>query len=140
MRHLSLAASAVAVGTAVLYIGYLIKQGTPVPLLTVALVAASMVVLAGLTLYGSLGRNPTYRALALWAAVPGFFGLGYLAAFSIGGFLLIGGLLTLPAAVSSLRGVSADRRAVAGWAFVILIGWAMILAALLIVATWRASS
>lgn len=140
MRHLSLAASAVAVGTAVLYIGFLIKQGTPVPLLIVGLWTASIVVLAGLTGYGSLGRNPTYRALALWAAVPGFFGLGYLAAWSIGGFLLIGGLLTLPAAVGAVRGLSVERRPVVGWALVILFAWAAFLAAMLIAASSQATS
>ena len=98
MRHLSLVASAIAAGTGVIYIGFLIKQGTPVVPLTVVVVTAAIAALAVLTAYGSLGPNPTRRALALWAAVPGFFGLGYLAGFSIGGLLLIGGILTLPVA------------------------------------------
>jgi hypothetical protein len=84
MRHLGLVASAIAAGTGVVYIGFLIKQGTPVVSLNVVVVTAAIAALAVLTAYGSLGPNPTRRALALWAAVPGFFGLGYLAAFSIG--------------------------------------------------------
>jgi hypothetical protein len=79
-----------------------------------------------------LGPNPARRALALWAAVPGFFGLGYLAGFSIGAPLLIGGVLTLPAAVASVRGISLTLRAVVGWAIVILLVWGGVVAALLI--------
>jgi hypothetical protein len=136
MRHLSLVASAIAAGTGVIYVGFLIKQGTPVVPFTVVVVTAAIAALAVLTAYGSLGPNPTRRALALWAAVPGFFGLGYLAAFSIGGLLLIGGVLTLPVAVASLRGISLTLRAVVGWIVVILLAWAAVLAALLIVVRW----
>jgi hypothetical protein len=132
MRHLSLVASAIAAGTGVIYIGFLIKQGTPVEPFTVMLVTAAIAALAVLTAYGSLGPNPGRRALALWAAVPGFFGLGYLAGFSIGGLLLIGGLLTLPSAIAALRGISLTLRAVVGWIVVILAAWAVVLAALLI--------
>ncbi|HEX9737802.1 MAG TPA: hypothetical protein VGA91_01100 [Candidatus Limnocylindria bacterium] len=132
MRHLSLVASAIAAGTGVIYIGFLIKQGTPVVPLTVVVVTAAIAALAVLTAYGSLGPNPTRRALALWAAVPGFFGLGYLAGFSIGGLLLIGGILTLPVAAASLRGISLTLRAVVGWTAVILLAWAAVLAALLL--------
>ena len=132
MRHLSLVASAIAAGTGVIYIGFLIKQGTPIVPLTVVVVTAAIAALAVLTAYGSLGPNPTRRALALWAAVPGFFGLGYLAGFSIGGLLLIGGILTLPVAVASLRGISLTLRAVVGWTAVILLAWAAVLAALLL--------
>ena len=132
MRHLSLVASAIAAGTGVIYIGFLIKQGTPVLALTVVVVTAAIVALAGLTAYGSLADVPEPRAVALWAAVPGFFGLGYLAGFSIGGLLLIGGVLTLPAAVIALRGIEVKPRAVAGWVVVILLAWAVVLAALLI--------
>jgi hypothetical protein len=136
MRHLSLAASAVAVGTAVIYIGFLIKQGGPISPVTTSVWTAAMVALAVLTAYGSLGRDSSRRALALWAAVPGFFGLGYLAAFSIGGFLLIGGVLTLPAAVSSLRGIPVARRASVGWALVIVLAWTALVAVLLMIASW----
>ncbi|MEX0631185.1 MAG: hypothetical protein WEE67_09535 [Chloroflexota bacterium] len=132
MRHLSLVASAIAAGTGVIYVGFLIKQGTPVVPLTVVVVTAAIAALAVLTAYGSLGPNPTRRALALWAAVPGFFGLGYLAAFSIGVPLLIGGVLTLPAAVGALRAVDQRPRAVVGWIVVILLMWAVVMAALLI--------
>jgi len=132
MRHLSLVASAIAAGTGVIYIGFLIKQGTPIVPLTVVVVTAAIAALAVLTAYGSLGPNPTRRALALWAAVPGFFGLGYLAGFSIGGLLLIGGILTLPVAAASLRGISLTLRAVVGWTAVILLAWAAVLAALLL--------
>jgi len=132
MRRLSLAASAIAVGTGVIYIGFLIKQGTPVLALTVVVVTAAIVALAGLTAYGSLAEVPDRRAVALWAAVPGFFGLGYLAGFSIGGLLLIGGVLTLPPAFSALRGIEVNPRAVAGWVVMILLAWAAVLAALLL--------
>jgi hypothetical protein len=132
MRHLSLVASAIAAGTGVIYIGFLLKQGTPVEPLTVVVVTAAIAALAVLTAYGSLGPNPGRRALALWAAVPGFFGLGYLAGFSIGVPLLIGGVLTLPAALASLRGISLTLRAVLGWIVVILLAWSAVLAALLI--------
>ena len=132
MRHLGLVASAIAAGTGVIYVGFLVKQGTPVVSLTVVVVTAAIAALAVLTAYGSLGPNPTRRALALWAAVPGFFGLGYLAGFSIGGLLLIGGILTLPVAVASLRGISLTLRAVVGWTAVILLAWAAVLAALLL--------
>ena len=131
MRHLSLAASAIAVGTGVIYIGFLIKEGTPVVPFTVVSVTSAIAALSVLTAYGSLGPNPTRRALALWAAIPGFFGLGYLAMFSIGGLLLIGGVLTLPAAVTALRGLQLELRAVGGWIVVILVAWAVVLAALL---------
>lgn len=137
MRHLSLAASALAVGTAAIYVGFLIKQGPPISSIVTAVVTGAMVALAVLTAYGSLGPDPGRRALALWAAVPGFFGLGYLAAFSIGGFLLIGGVLTLPAAVSSLRGIPVARRASVGWALVIVLAWTALIAALLMIATWQ---
>ncbi|MGH2462193.1 MAG: hypothetical protein ACRDFZ_01030 [Candidatus Limnocylindria bacterium] len=139
MRHLSLLASAVAVGTGVIYIGFLVKQGSPVAPLTVVVVTGAIAALAALTAYGSLGQDPTRRALALWAAVPGFFGLGYLAAFSIGGLLLIGGLLSLPAAITALRGITSDRRAVAGWFAFILAAWAVVIAVLLIGASWLAT-
>jgi len=132
MRHLSLVASAIAAGTGVVYIGFLIKQGTPVVPFTVVLVTGAIAALSVLTAYGSLGANPGRRALALWAAVPGFLGLGYLAGFSIGGPLLIGGLLTVPAAVASLRGISLTFRAVVGWTVLILLAWSAVLAALLI--------
>ena len=136
MRHLSLVASAIAAGTGVIYIGFLIKQGTPVEtpveLLAVVVITAAIAALAVLTAYGSLGPDPERRALALWAAVPGFFGLGYLAAWSIGGFLLIGGVLTLPGAITSLRGLDLGLRSVMGWIVVILLAWAAVLAALLI--------
>ena len=132
MRHLSLVASAIAAGTGVIYIGFLIKQGTPVVPLTVVVVTAAIAALAALNAYGSLGPNPTRRALALWAAVPGFFGLGYLAGFSIGAPLLIGGVLTLPAAFTSLRGIPLTLRAVVGWMIVILLVWGGVVAALLI--------
>jgi len=131
MRHLSLVASAIAAGTGVIYIGFLIKQGTPFVALTVGIVTAAIAALAVLAAFGSLGANPERRALALWAAVPGFFGLGYLAGFSIGGLLLIGGVLTLPAAVAALRGVPLMPRAVGGWIVVILVAWSAVLAALL---------
>ncbi|MGH2392471.1 MAG: hypothetical protein ACRDGH_03110, partial [Candidatus Limnocylindria bacterium] len=94
MWHLSLVASAIAAGTGVIYIGFLIKQGTPFEPFTVVVVTGAIVALAVLAAYGSLGANLERRALALWAAVPGFFGLGYLAGFSIGVPLLIGGVLT----------------------------------------------
>ncbi|MEK6191380.1 MAG: hypothetical protein AABM41_03525 [Chloroflexota bacterium] len=132
MRHLSLVASAIAAGTGVIYLGFLIKQGTPVVPFTVVVVTAAIAALAVLTAYGSLGLNPTRRALALSAAVPGFVGLGYLAGFSIGGPLLIGGVLTLPAAVASVRGISLTPRAVGGWIVVILLAWSAVLGALLI--------
>lgn len=132
MRHLSLVASAIAAGTGVVYIGFLIKQGTPVVPFTVVVVTAAIAALAVLTAYGSLGANPGRRALALWAAVPGFFGLGYLAGFSIGGPLLIGGLLTVPAAIASLRGLPRPLHAVVGWTVIILLAWSAVLAALLI--------
>lgn len=132
MRHLSLVASAIAAGTGVIYIGFLIKQGTPVEPLTVVVVTAAIAALAVLAAYGSLGANPERRALALWAAVPGFFGLGYLAAFSIGMPLLIGGVLTLPAAVGALRAVDQRPRAVVGLIVVILLMWAGVMAAVLI--------
>jgi hypothetical protein len=132
MRHLSLLASAMAAGTGVVYIGFLIKQGTPVEPVTVVLVTAAIAALAVLTAYGSLSANPGRPALALWAAVPGFFGLGYLAGFSIGGLLLIGGVLTLPGAIAALRGISLTLRTVLGWTAVILLAWAAVLAALLI--------
>jgi hypothetical protein len=132
MRHLGLVASAIAAGTGVIYVGFLIKQGTPVVPLTVVVVTAAIGALAVLTAYGSLVQEPRRRALALWAAVPGFFGLGYLAAFSIGGLLLIGGVLILPASVSALRGLQLTLWAVVGWTVVILLAWAAVLAALLI--------
>jgi len=132
MRHLSLVASAIAAGTGVVYIGFLIKQGTPVPSFTVVVVTAAIATLTVLTAYGSLGANPGRRALALWVAVPGFFGLGYLAGFSIGVPLLIGGVLTVPAAVFALRGLPLTLRAVGGWIVVILLAWSAVLAALLI--------
>jgi len=132
MRHLSLVASAIAAGTGVVYIGFLIKQGTPVVAFTVVLVTGAIAALSVLTAYGSLSPNPARRLLALWAAVPGFFGLGYLAAFSIGGPLLIGGVLTLPAAIASLRGLELGLRSVMGWIAVILLAWGAVLAALLI--------
>lgn len=132
MRHLSLVASAIAAGTGVIYIGFLIKQGTPFEPLTVVVVTGAIVALAVLAAYGSLGANPERRALALWAAVPGFFGLGYLAAFSIGMPLLIGGVLTLPAAVGALRAVDQRPRAVVGLIVVILLMWAGVMAAVLI--------
>jgi hypothetical protein len=79
-----------------------------------------------------LGPNPTRRALALWAAVPGFLGLGYLAGFSIGVPLLIGGVLTLPSAIAALRGFPLTPRGVVGWIVVILVAWSAVLASLLI--------
>jgi hypothetical protein len=132
MRHLSLLASAIAAGTGVIYIGFLIKQGTPFEPLTLVVVTGAIVALAVLSAYGSLSANPRLRALALWAAVPGFFGLGYLAGFSIGVPLLIGGVLTLPTAVAGLRGIAIKPREVVGWIVVILVAWAAVLAALLI--------
>ena len=132
MRHLSLVASAIAAGTGVVYIGFLIKQGTPVEPVTVVMVTAAIATLALLTACGSLAAIPGRRALALWAAVPGLFGLGYLAAFSIGGLLLIGGVLTLPAAVAALHGIELTPRAVVGWSVLILLAWAIVLATLLL--------
>jgi hypothetical protein len=137
MRYLGLAAAALAVGTGVLYVGLLIRQGSPVPPLTVAIVTSAIGALAVLTTYGSFGRDPDRRALALWAAIPGFFSLGYLAAFTIGGLLLIGGILTLPVAIRALRGISPDRGTVAGWALVVSLAWSSTIAALLLAASWR---
>jgi len=139
MRHLSLVASAIAAGTGVIYIGFLIKQGTPVLPFTVMVVTGALAALALLTAYGSFGRDPSRRALALWAAVPGFFGLGFLAGFSIGGFLLISGVLTLPGAITALRGIDPRAPAVVGWALLIVLGWSAVVAALLIVASSRAT-
>jgi hypothetical protein len=68
---------------------------------------------------------------------PGFFSLGYLAAFTIGGLLLIGGILTLPVAIRALRGISPDRGTVAGWALVVSLAWSSTIAALLLAASWR---
>lgn len=132
MRHLSLAASAVAVGTAVIYVGFLIKQGPPYVPVGTAVVTGAIVALAVLTAYGSLGRDPDRRAFALWAAVPGFFGLGFLAAWSIGGLLLIGGFLTLPAAISALRGIDVRWPAALGWTLVVLLCWGAVLGGLVI--------
>jgi len=142
MRHLSLVASAIAGGTGALYIGVLVQQAvalgegvtveggmSPVP---VVIVTASLAALTGLTAYGSLGPNPGRRALALWAAVPGFFGLGYVALWSIGAPLMIGGILTLPTAIAALRGISLTLRAVVGWTIFILLVWGAVVAALLI--------
>jgi hypothetical protein len=100
--------------------------------LTVVIVTSAITLLAALTAYGSLGRDPARRAVALWAAVPGFLGLGYVAIFSIGAPLLIGGLLTTPAAIAALRGNQLTPRAVVGWIVVILLAWAIVLAVLLI--------
>ena len=130
MRHLSLAASAIAVGTAVIYVGFLIKQGPPFFPVGTAVVTGAMVALAVFTAYGSLGHDPARRALALWAAVPGFFGLGIAAAWSIGGLLLIGGSLTLPAAIAALRGIDLPGPAALGWALVILLSWSAVLGGL----------
>ena len=127
MRHLSLAASALAVGSAAIYVGFLIKQGPPIFPVVTAVVTGAMVVLAVLNAYGSLGRDPARRALALWAAVPGFFGLGVVAMFSIGGLLLIAGLLTLPSAIAALRGVSLRWPAALGWVLLILLCWGAVL-------------
>lgn len=132
MRHLSLAASALAVGTAVIYIGFLIKQGPPFFPVVTAVVTGAMVALAVLSAYGSLGHDAARRALALWAAVPGFFGLGFLAMWSIGGLLIIGGILTLPAAIAALRGISLRRPATLGWALVILLCWGAVLIGLFV--------
>jgi len=139
MRRFSLVASAIAAGTGVLYLGLLIKQGTPVFPFTVVLVTGALVALAGLTAYGSLGPDPNRRAIALWAAVPGLFGLGYLAGFSIGGLLLIGGVLTLPAAVTAVRSIPLERGAVLASILIILIGWAAVLGVLLVAASWLAT-
>lgn len=132
MRHLSLAASAIAVGTAVIYVGFLIKQGPPFFPVVTAVVTGAMVALAVFTAYGSLGHDPARRALALWAAVPGFFGLGVVAMWSIGGLLLIGGILTLPSAIAALRASTLRRPEALGWAFVILLGWGAVLIGLFI--------
>lgn len=137
MRHLSLAASALAVGTAVLYLGVLLQQGTPIPPLTISVVTAALIALAVLAAYGSLSADPARRAVALWAAVPGFFGLGYISGFSIGGLLLVGGILTLPVAIAASRGTDLRRPAAVGWALLILLGWAAIIALLFIAAAWR---
>jgi hypothetical protein len=131
MRHLSLAASAIAVGTAVIYVGFLIKQGGPNSPMGTAVVTGAMVALAVFTAYGSLGHDPARRALALWAAIPGFFGLGFLAIWSIGGLLLIGGMLTLPAAVAALRGINLRGPAALGWTLVVLLSWSAVLGGLL---------
>ena len=130
MRHLSLAASALAVGTAAIYVGFLVKQGTPISPIVTVVVTGALVTLAVLTAYGSLGHDPVRRALALWAAVPGFFGLGFVAMWSIGGLLLIGGILTLPGAIAALRGISLRRPAALGWALFILLCWGAVLTGL----------
>jgi hypothetical protein len=127
MRHLSLAASALAVGTAVIYVGFLIKQGPPFFPVATGVVTGALVALGVLTAYGSLGHDPARRALALWAAVPGFFGLGVAAIWSIGGLLLIGGILTLPGAIAALRGIDLRLPAALGWALVILLCWGAVL-------------
>jgi hypothetical protein len=132
VRRLSLVAAALAGAIPLFYIGLLIKQGGPVAYPTVPIVAGVMVAMAGLTIYGHFGPDAGRRALALWAAVPGFFGLGFLALFSIGLILWVVGLVVLAAAIAALRGIEVSARAAIGWAVVIVLAWAAILGALFI--------
>jgi hypothetical protein len=109
MRILAATGAAIAAATGTAYLMVLFDQGGPLPWLGVGLVVAMMATMVALTAYGAWGSRPERRAMALWAAVPGFFGLGILSAFSIGGLLVLGGIPTLMAAVLSLRGLDRSR-------------------------------
>jgi len=134
MRILALIGAAAAAGTAVAYLIVLFKQGGPIGWPTVGLVLAMMAALAGLTAYGAWGPIPERRAMALWAAVPGFFGLGLLAAWSIGGLLLLGGIPTLAAAGLAMRGVTIRPGPAAAFLAAAVVAWAAGLGLLLVLA------
>lgn len=134
MRWLALIGAAVAAATAMVYVILLAGQGPPVFLPTVLLALAMMLALVALPLYGVGSASPERRALALWAAVPGFFGFGALAAWSIGGLLLLGSVPTLIAAALSLRGVTLRARPAITWGLGLVVAWAAALGLLLLLA------
>ena len=125
MRVFARIGAAIAVGTGFAYVVLIVRQDEPVFWPTFGLVVAMIAALAALAAYGGWGPTPERRAMALLAAVPGFFGLGYVAGFSIGGLLLLGAIPTTIAAFGALRTVERDRLgrvvavfvgAVAAWA------------------------
>ena len=69
MRHLSLVASAIAAGTGVIYIGFLIKQGMPVEPLTVVVVTAAIAALRGIPLTPRGVGGWIVVILLAWSAV-----------------------------------------------------------------------
>lgn len=141
MNVLARIGAAIAVGTGIAYVVLIVRQGEPIFWPTVALVVAMIAALATLAAYGGWGPTPERRAMSLWAAVPGFFGLGFLSAWSIGGFLPLGGIPTTIAAVGALREVEPDRRGrVIGLCVAAVVTWLVLLALLLALAQASSSS
>ena len=116
-RRAALLASAIVIATGIVYGGILIRQAGPGGVLAdldpnTVIFAVAIVLIAVLTGYGAVGRGPEARTVALWVALPGLVVLGFLAGFSIGGLLLLAGVPTFVAGVSSL-GEAGVRRSVA---------------------------
>lgn len=99
---LGLLAAAVAMTDAILYPYLISKEDTPNEWRRVAVITSIIVLGAILAAAGSL-LVAHWRALLLWPATVIFLLVGYLAMFSIGLPLFLGGIVTLSGALTATR-------------------------------------
>jgi hypothetical protein len=100
------AAAAVTFATAAVYLLLIVSQGEA-HVVGVALVTAWILGLGVMALVGALRPSPD-RVIALGAATGGLIGAAVISLFSIGGLLLVAGILSLASWIRA--GAAASRR------------------------------